>query len=220
MLLSLQDLNCTFPFLLLLYFLSYIGFFSPHLISFLSPPKHPHSISPFFTTPIHFILLHFIMAVTLLDSFSPSSLIPCLCLPLCRLDPLHRQHPGYSSITNAQDLWMTTAHLYCQRMIILYMRENQDTHAHAHTRHLICLQSCCTPPFVEIKPTLLLFYINLSFFITSWISHSHGTLHFFGLPFPLNTPMNLIPPLLCLVSSLCSPLLNAFFTLSLQHLCK
>ena len=129
------------------------------------PLKPPKSIPPFSSsTPIRFILLHFIVTVTLFDSSSPvssspplfslsSSLIPCLCLPLCRLDPLWRQHSGYSSIANTLDLWMTTTHLYCHHMIVLYMRETQDTHAHTqtytdthrhtHTCYVRLLQACC-----------------------------------------------------------------------------
>lgn len=100
------------------------------------PLSSPHpSISSFFILSYlsHYLIPSCWFHSPLLVFSLTSSQIPCLCLPLCRLPPLSRQHPGYSSITNAQDLWVTAARLYCHNMIVLYMRETHTpacTHAH------------------------------------------------------------------------------------------
>lgn len=136
----LQDLIFTSSPFFILYFLSFRDFF----FHFQAPQSLHHPSLPFFTTPIHFILLHFIVPVTLFDSsllvsFSPPRLLPHLLSnslfmsSSLQITPLSRQHPGYSSITNAQDLWVTAARLYCHNMIVLYMRETHTpacTHAH------------------------------------------------------------------------------------------
>lgn len=126
--------------------------FSQSLLS-VAPPSYfslssssPHPLFSvwlsFFVIPFPFFLLHchhtidsssLSSSLSLIFSPTPSfshPLIPCFPPPLSRLASyrLHSEYSGYSSFTNTQDLWMTTAGLHCHHKIatVLYAREMRE----------------------------------------------------------------------------------------------
>lgn len=158
-----------------------------------SAPQNPHNpFPPFFTTPIPFILLHFIITVTLFDSFLPVS----FSLPRLLLSNSLFMSSSLQISPRPDSIQATVASLMLRIWgwqplactVTTWSFCTWGTHIHTQTLTHTCviwrgcsLAGTCTPPFAEIKPTLP-FFLFTSVFITSWISWSHGPLHFFSTP--------------------------------------